>query len=203
MYALKEMSKVKIIDKKSEKSIKYEKELLMKLKHPFIVNMHYAFQDYNNLYIVMDLLNGGDLRYHISKYRKFSEEQTSNIINLEFFIACILLAIEYIHENNVLHRDIKPENLVLEDSGYVRLTDFGIAKVYQKENSSETSGTPGYMSPEVMCGQNHTILVDYFAIGVMGYEFMNGRVYYTNNRGHMLERVGRRLKNRLWQSRFW
>ena len=60
--------------------------------------------------------------------------------------------------------------------GYVRLTDFGIAKVYQKENSSETSGTPGYMSPEVMCAQNHTIAVDYFALGVMTYEFMFGKV---------------------------
>jgi serine/threonine protein kinase len=76
-YALKEMSKVKIIDKKSEKSIKYERELLSYLKHPFIVNMHYAFQDYDNLYLVMDLLNGGDLRYHVSRHKKFSEEQTS------------------------------------------------------------------------------------------------------------------------------
>jgi serine/threonine protein kinase len=185
MYALKEMAKVKIIDKKSERSIKYEKELLTKLKHPFIVNMHYAFQDYNNLYVVMDLLSGGDLRYHISRYKRFTEEQTSKIINLEFFIACILLAFEYIHENNVLHRDIKPENLVLEESGYVRITDFGIAKVYQKDNSCETSGTPGYMSPEVMCGQNHTILVDYFAIGVMGYEFMYGRVLFIKYRDHM------------------
>ena len=60
--------------------------------------------------------------------------------------------------------------------GYVRLTDFGIAKLYQKENSSETSGTPGYMAPEVMCAQNHTIAVDYFALGVMTYEFMMGKV---------------------------
>jgi serine/threonine protein kinase len=76
-YALKEMSKAKIIDKKSEKSIKYERELLARLKHPFIVNMQYAFQDWENLYLVMDLLSGGDLRYHISRHRKFSEEQTS------------------------------------------------------------------------------------------------------------------------------
>ena len=75
-----------------------------------------------------------------------------------------------------MHRDIKPENLVLDEKGYIRITDFGIAKVYHRENSSETSGTPGYMSPEVMCGQNHTIAVDYFAVGVLAYEFMNGRV---------------------------
>jgi serine/threonine protein kinase len=65
---------------------------------------------------------------------------------------------------------------VLDDRGYVRITDFGVAKLYEKENSSETSGTPGYMSPEVMCGQNHTIAVDYFALGVIGYEFMIGKV---------------------------
>lgn len=77
IYALKEMSKAKIIDKKSEKSIKYERDLLAKLKHPFIVNMYYSFQDYDSLYIVMDMLTGGDLRYHIFKHKRFSEEQTS------------------------------------------------------------------------------------------------------------------------------
>lgn len=71
----------------------------------------------------------------------------------------------------------KEVNIILNVyKGYLRLTDFGIAKVYQKENSSETSGTPGYMAPEVMCAKNHTIAVDYFALGVMAYEFMNGRV---------------------------
>jgi serine/threonine protein kinase len=78
--------------------------------------------------------------------------------------------------------------------GYIGLTDFGIAKIYQRENSSETSGTPGYMAPEVMCAQNHTIAVDYFALGVIGYEFMMGKVniiYYINLnykfRDHMSE----------------
>lgn len=94
-------------------------------------------------------------------------------------MACILLALEYSHTNNVLHRDLKPENLVLDDKGYVRLTDYGIAKFYQKENSKETSGTPGYMSPEVMCAQNHTIAVDYYALGVIAFEFMFGFRPYT------------------------
>lgn len=167
------MSKAKVIDKKSERSIRYERELLSKMRHPFIVNVHYAFQDITNLYLVIDLLTGGDLRYQISKYRKFTEEQT------KFFVACILLALDYIHTNNILHRDLKPENLVLDDNGYVRLTDFGIAKYYTKENSSETSGTPGYMSPEVMCAQNHTISVDYYALGVITFEFMFGFRPYT------------------------
>ena len=78
------MQKVKVIDKKSENSIKYERELLSRLKHPFIVNMYYSFQDFENLYLVMDLLNGGDLRYQLSRTRRFSEEQTST--SLHFII---------------------------------------------------------------------------------------------------------------------
>ena len=80
LYALKQMSKAKIIEQKSERAIKYERDLLAKIHHPFIVNMHYAFQDTQNLYIVLDLLSGGDLRYHLSQNKKFSEEQTSNLI---------------------------------------------------------------------------------------------------------------------------
>ena len=172
LYALKEMSKTKIIDKKSEKSINGEREFLSYLHHPFIVNMHYAFQDNDNLYLVMDLLTGGDLRYHCSRYRSFSEEQT------RFFLACIIHSLSYIHKNEVIHRDIKPENLVLDDKGYVRITDFGIAKKNMPDNSSETSGTPGYMCPEVMNGKNHSFPADYFSIGVIGYEFMMGRRPY-------------------------
>jgi serum/glucocorticoid-regulated kinase 2 len=74
------MSKAKIIDKKSQISVKNERDLLSKLKHPFIINMHYAFQDFENLYLVMDLLTGGDLRFHVSKYKRFTEEQTSTVI---------------------------------------------------------------------------------------------------------------------------
>ena len=172
LYALKEMSKTKIIDKKSEKSINGEREFLSYLHHPFIVNMHYAFQDHDNLYLVMDLLTGGDLRYHCSRYRSFSEEQT------RFFLACIIHSLSYIHKNKVIHRDIKPENLVLDEKGYVCITDFGIAKINMPDNSSETSGTPGYMCPEVMNGKNHSFPADYFSIGVIGYEFMMGKRPY-------------------------
>ena len=171
------MSKVKIIDRHSEKSIKGEREFLSKLHHPFIVNMNCAFQDYDNLYLVMDLLTGGDLRYHLCRIRKFTEEET------KFFISNLLLGLEYIHNNNIIHRDIKPENLVSDDNGYIRITDFGVAKIYKEDNSSETSGTPGYMAPEVLMGQHHTFAVDFFAIGVIGYEFMLGtRPYNGKNR---------------------
>ena len=181
------MSKVKIIDRRSEKSIKTEREFLSKLRHPFIVNMNCAFQDYENLYLVMDLLTGGDLRYHICKLRHFSEEET------KFFIACLLLGLEYIHGNNIIHRDIKPENLVFDNKGYLRITDFGVAKIRKEDNSSETSGTPGYMAPEVLMAQNHSFPVDFFAIGVMGYEFMIGqRPYVGRNRKEIKHQVLRK-----------
>ena len=163
LYAMKEMSKVKIIDKRSEKSIKSERNLLSKMNHPFIINMHYSFQDKDTLYLIMDLLTGGDIRYHICKKKKFTESQT------KFFMACILLGLEYCHSNFIIHRDIKPENLVLDDKGYVKITDFG---------------------PEVMCCQNHTVVVDYFALGVMGYEFMKGvRPYLGRSRKEIKEKI--------------
>lgn len=105
-------------------------------------------------------------------------------------MACILLSLEYLHNSKILHRDIKPENLVVDDKGYLRLTDFGIAKLYQKENYTETSGTPGYMAPEVMEAKNHTIAVDYFALGVIGFEFMLGyRPYQGKSRKEIKEQI--------------
>ena len=187
VFALKEMSKRKILDKKSEHSINNERIFLSKLRHPFLVNMHYAFQDSDNLYLVIDILNGGDLRFHCSRYRKFSEEQT------RFFIACLVHSLSYVHKNNVIHRDIKPENLILDDKGYVHLTDFGIAKENKGDNSSETSGTPGYMAPEVILGVGHSFSVDYYAIGVIGYEFMMGkRPYIGETRREIKEQMFRK-----------
>ena len=167
------MSKLKIVERKSEKSINFEKEILSKLHNPFIVNMYYAFQDKDNLYLVMDYLKGGDLRFHLTRHIRFSEEQT------RFFICNIITSLEYIHSKNIIHRDIKPENLVLEEEGYVRITDFGIAKKSKDNNKGDTSGTPGYMAPEVMRGAVHSFEVDFFAIGIIGYEFMKGKRPYA------------------------
>jgi len=93
----------------------------------------------------MDLLTGGDLRLHITKRKFFTEDET------KFVVACIIVALEYLHNSNIIHRDLKPENLVVDASGYIKLTDMGVARYVVKENSMDTSGTPGYMSPEVMC----------------------------------------------------
>ena len=180
------MSKVKIIDKKSINSIKFEREILSRIKHPLIINLYYSFQDFDNLYLILDFLPGGDLRYHISHHKRqyFNEEQT------KFFIINLLIALKYIHSKKIIHRDIKPENLVFDFKGYLHITDFGIAKFYNKNNSSDTSGTPGYMAPEVLAGKNHNHSVDYFAVGVIGYELMMGkRPYKGKNRKEIKQQI--------------
>ena len=144
MYAMKEMLKTRVIVKRSVASIMNERKLLATLRSDFIVNMHYAFQDRENLYVILDLFEGGDLRFHLSTNKTFSEKQT------KFMIACIIASLEYIHGQGILHRDIKPENLVMDKQGYLAITDFGIAKIWNPDNKRDTSGTPGYMAPEVM-----------------------------------------------------
>ena len=183
-YAMKEMLKLRIVSKQSVNSVINEQKLLSVLRHPFIVNMKFAFQDRENLYLVMDLMKGGDLRFHINQRERFSEEET------KFFVACIVTGLEYLHVNSIIHRDIKPENLVLDNRGYLRITDFGIARILSTDNSRDTSGTPGYMAPEVLNRTRHGIGVDYFALGVIVYEFMTGRrPYVGRNRKEIKEHV--------------
>lgn len=184
MFAMKEMDKARIISKRSVNSVLSERKLLAMLKHPFIVNIQYAFQDFESLYLVMDLMPGGDLRYHLAKNKVFSEETT------KFFIACIVTSLEYLHVNSVIHRDIKPENLVFDSRGYLRLTDFGIAQIIRPGNSEDTSGTPGYMAPEVMCRQPHGPAADWFAMGVIAFEAMKGfRPYRGRDRREIKEQI--------------
>ena len=144
MYAMKEMLKARVMAKKSVESVMKELELMCRIESDFIVNVQWAFHDKDYLYLVMDLMMGGDLRYHHARIRKFTHEQT------QFMIACLVEALEAVHNEGIIHRDIKPENLVFDSNGYLRLTDFGIARVWEPENKSENSGTPGYMAPEVM-----------------------------------------------------
>lgn len=125
----------------------------------------------------MDLLTGGDLRYHINNEGKFTEEQS------KFIIASITLGLEYCHINGIIHRDIKPENIILDNRGYIKITDFGISQIQKQGNGKERSGTVGYIAPEILCAQDHTIAADYFALGVIAFELMYGqRPYNGRNR---------------------
>ena len=183
-FAMKEMSKAMVIEKNCVSSILYERDLLSNFHHPFIINMIYSFQDSDNLYLVMNLVTGGDLRYQMTKMNTFSENQS------KFLIACLVLGLEAIHANDIIHRDIKPENLVLDDKGYMKISDFGIAKKKDNQNLSENSGTPGYMAPEVMNYQNHSFTADYYAIGVICYEMMMGvRPYTGENKNIIKEKI--------------
>lgn len=118
---------------------------------------------------------GGDLRYHTGKHGTFPQHI------VKFFVCCIILGLEYIHANNIIHRDIKPENLVIDEKGYLRITDMGIARIKTAQNYQDTSGTPGYMAPEVINRQNHSFCADFFAVGVIAYQCMLGKVNTSYN----------------------
>ena len=186
IFAMKEMSKAKISLKKSIKSVANERKFLENFNYNLLCNMYYAFQDEDTLYIIMDYLSGGDLRYHICRKNYFTEIET------KFIAACITLSLNYIHERNVIHRDIKPENLVFGGDGYLHLTDFGIAMGYKRGDTGvvSASGTPGYMAPEAFINKPHDFAVDYFALGVIVYELMMGeRPYQGRNRKEIREQM--------------
>ena len=186
IFAMKEMSKAKIYLKKSLKSVANERKFLEKLNYNLLCNMYFAFQDDDTLYIIMDYLSGGDLRYMICHRNYFTEDET------KFIAACITLNLNYIHEKNIIHRDLKPENLVFGSDGYLHLTDFGIALEYERGNLGvrSASGTPGYMSPEAISNKPHDFCSDYFALGVIVYELMLGeRPYQGKNRKEIREQM--------------
>ena len=179
--AMKKMYKVEIIDKKCEKDIVIELSLLSRIHHPFIVNIHFAFQDSDYLYLISDYFPQGDLRYQLIHNKLYTEKQ------VKFIISNILLSLEYIHINNIIHRDIKPENILIDEKGYLAITDFGIARFKREENSNEKSGTPGYMAPEVLFAKNHGFSVDFFALGVISYELIFGKRPYASIQRKVLQ----------------
>ena len=174
---------MKILDCKNLRSVKNERDLLSKMNHPFIVNLHFSFQNNHFLYLVIDLLTGGDLRYHLFYKRYFDEIQT------KFFISCTILGLEYCHNNLIIHRDIKPENILLDSEGYAHITDFGIA-MQQSKNAIQMSGTPSYMAPESLMGKNQTTVSDYYSLGVLTYELMIGsKPYIGKTREEIKEKI--------------
>lgn len=160
-----------------------EKKFLSCLRHPFLINMQFAFHDKKRMYLGLELKQGGDLRFHMMK-KVFNETEA------KFIVACIVEALSYIHSKNVIHKDLKPENVVFDNRGYVFLTDFGTASFYNPNNSHETAGTPGYMAPEVICRQQHSYVSDYFSLGVVLFELMTGkRPYNGKNRREIREKI--------------
>ena len=183
IFALKEKSKAKISLRQTFKSLEFEHKMLKKLNHKLICNMYYAFQDTENLYMIMDYFSGGDLRYLICHRNDFIERE------VKFITACIALTINYLHKNNVIHRDLKPEKFIFGKNGYLHLTGFGVSlKCKKGETVVSKSGTPGYMAPETIINKPHNFSVDYYALGIIIYELMlNERPYKGNNRQEIKE----------------
>lgn len=122
----------------------------------------------------MDYYNGGELFYHLRKNKRFSEEQS------KFYLAQIILAIEFLHKNKVIYRDIKPENIILDSKGYIKLTDFGLAKedVSDEVGTQTFCGTPEYLAPEIIRGDKYGKSVDIWCMGILLYEMLFGLVKY-------------------------
>lgn len=110
-------------------------------------------------------MRGGDLSYHLKRYI-FSEMEA------KFIISCIILAVEFLHNNGIIHRDIRPENILFDGDGYCKLADFCMAREWHKGNSSDTSGHPGYLAPEVVLRENQGAQMDFYQIGVVAHELM-------------------------------
>ncbi|KAI9666062.1 MAG: hypothetical protein M1821_003997 [Bathelium mastoideum] len=163
-FALKYIRKDEIVRSESVRNIIRERRMLEHLNHPFLCNLRYSFQDVEYLYIVVDLMNGGDLRFHISR-KAFTEEA------VKFWIAELACAIRYVHKQGIIHRDIKPDNVLLDGDGHVHLADFNVASDYTPEKPLHSkSGTLAYLAPEVYHGKGYSCEVDWWSLGVVFYE---------------------------------
>jgi len=165
-----------------------EKSVLSKVKHPFLANLHFSFQSETSLYFIMDFINGGEVFHHLSNEGCFSEERS------KFYTAEILLGLEYLHKNGVVYRDLKPENLLLNYQGHVVITDFGLSKEGLVSNEATTKtfcGTPEYLAPEIIKGEKYTKAVDWWSLGTLLYEMMNGLppYYVDGNEELMYEKI--------------
>lgn len=173
IYALKSLKKSKLKEAKQIEHTQTERKILEVVQHPFIVALKFAFQTEKKLYLVMEYYNGGELFYHLRSKSRFTEIQT------KFYISQIILAIEFLHSKKIIYRDLKPENIVLTSNGYIKLTDFGLAKEDIAEDSGCTQtfcGTPEYLAPEVIRGDKYGKSVDVWCLGILLYEMLFGFV---------------------------
>ena len=174
IYAMKTLDKNFVIENHQQEHTKIERDLLTRINCPFVVNIKFAFQDKSTLYIITEFMQGGELFFHLHKEKRFNNEKA------KFYIIEMILAIEYLHKNNMLYRDLKPENVLIDKTGHIKLTDFGLSKIIRKpkDKAYTICGTPQYLAPEVLSDQGYDYTVDWWSLGCVFYELLIGRAPY-------------------------
>jgi len=204
-YAMKVLKKAVIVRNKETKEVdreinfyaKLERDVLASVQHPFIVDLKYAFQARNKVYLIMEYLAGGELFMQLQKERMLMEDTAI------FYLSQVLLALEHLHAQGIIYRDLKPENIMLDRRGHVKLTDFGCIKESADQELNFTfCGTVEYMAPEILNRSGrHGKEVDWWSFGILIHDMLTGSPPFTgNNRKTITERVLRgklQLKNYL------
>ena len=170
MYALKEMDLKHVTKKKAKVLCDAEHACLIHpvvAESPFIVSLIYAFQSSSALCLVLDLMTGGDLSFHLDRApsRRFPEEAA------RYYAARTLLGLEALHDAGFVYRDLKPENILVDGDGRCRLSDLGLAALVPQKG---VAGTPGYLSPEMLQGHKYGTEVDWWSFGCLLYELVSG-----------------------------
>lgn len=166
-YALKCMRKRQLIALKQVEHVLNEKNLLALCDHPFLINMVGAYQDGVELYMLLELALGGELFSRLRDLYRFDENAS------RFYAACVTSAFTHMHDNKIVYRDLKPENLLLDSEGYIKICDFGFAKIVP-ERTFTLCGTPEYLAPEIISNVGHTLAVDWWALGILIFELLTG-----------------------------
>ncbi|GAC99651.1 hypothetical protein PHSY_007254 [Pseudozyma hubeiensis SY62] len=170
LYALKYINKAKCIKMRAVSNIIQERRLLEEIDSPFVCNLRYAFQDDENMFMVLDLMLGGDLRFHLDRTGNMSEEV------VRFYVAELALGLDYLHRLQIVHRDLKPDNVLLDEKGHAHLTDFNIAVHFSPRRPlTSIAGSMAYMAPEVLTKRGYLSSVDWWSLGVVAYELLFGR----------------------------
>lgn len=176
-FALKKLKKIQIKDVKQQQHILNEKAVMQTCNSPFIVRLYRTFSCKKYLYMLMEPCLGGELWTLLRNSRRFSDSTAS------FYVACVILALQYLHSKGIIYRDLKPENLLLDSSGYVKLTDFGFSKQLVGEERAWTfCGTPEYVAPEIITNKSHDQRADIWSIGILVYELVCGAPPFHSNK---------------------
>ena len=174
IYAMKVLSKYTVEKRKQVEHTKAERLILEMVDHPFLLNLRYAFQTDEKLYMITDYCPGGELFFHLKQMRKFTEGM------VRFYTAQMAMALQYMHDNKILYRDLKPENVLLDKDGYIKITDYGLSKViFTEEDRPQTfCGTPEYLAPEMILhrrkGSGYDFNVDWWSLGIVAFELLTG-----------------------------